>query len=97
MTPVSVHGDHPAGRIGLSYPQSLSDILRETPTAGVDEENTGIDSAIDLRPVSRRQRDGGWEQPAKVKQKASVEMQINQTKFWSFATNYIYNILKIPY
>lgn len=62
MNPVSVHG----GRIGVSYPQSLSDILRETPTAGVDEEDTGVDSAIDIRPESQRQRDGGWEQPAEL-------------------------------
>lgn len=27
-----------AGPVGASYPQSLSDIARETPTAGVDEE-----------------------------------------------------------
>lgn len=74
MTPVSVHGDRRAGRMGVSYPQSLSDILRETPTAGVDEEDTGVDSAIDMTPGSRQQRVGGGA-TCKIKQKATVEMQ----------------------
>lgn len=39
MTPPRVRPWWPrAGPVGVSYPQSLSDIVRETPTAVVDEE-----------------------------------------------------------
>lgn len=39
MTPPRVSPWRPtAGPVGASYPQSLSDILREAPTEGVDEE-----------------------------------------------------------
>lgn len=82
MTPVSVHGDRRAGRIGVSYPHFLSDILRETPTAGVDEEDTGgwLRNRYEACVTAAEGR--GLRAACKIKQKATGEMQRNQTKFW---------------
>lgn len=92
MTPVSVHGDRRAGRSGASNPQSLSGVLRETPTAGVDEEDTRG------RPCNRCEVAGrrGLRATCKMKQKATVEMQRNWTKFCLEITTITYKKEKIP-
>lgn len=48
-----------AGPVGASYPQSLSDILREAPTAGVDEEVTGVGANCRNRYEATKAGGGG--------------------------------------